>query len=418
MSSTVPEARADGLSNVARSAAEPAYDDRLAARNALILSFAQACYGFCLSAIFNFGSYVGATLATDKTLATLPITTMMIGTCVSTIPASLFMQRYGRREGFLLGAFIGLVGTVIMIDAILAGRFWQFCLGTHCCGYYQSSAMYYRFAATDCASPRFQPKAISWTLGGGLLSALLTPEILTRTRELWVPFAACYVACSVAIILGMIAITFVNAPRLHERTVAMREPRTLWEIARQPRFLGALIVGIISYGMMNLVMTATPLAMAACSFSPDISTHTIRWHVLAMYGPSFFTGHLIDRFGKERMALVGLVLLAFCGVIALSGVSLMHFTLALSILGLGWNFGYISATSIVADSHRPEERGKTQALNDFSVFSFVAFTSYLSGRLLSDVGWSGLNIALFPCIGVAALLILILAILRRRAVAF
>ena len=398
---------------VAPSLAAAAPDNRLAKRNALILALAQGCSGFVISTNFIVGGLVGSTLSSDQSQATLPITTMMVGTFLATLPMAMVMQRYGRRPGFIVGALAGIVGALICVLAIERGSFALFCLGTHLCGYYGSSANFYRFAASDTASPSFRPTAISWTLAGGLLAALLTPEILSRTRELWLPFEACFMASAVISGLGLLLVSLVRIPAPLRQAADAPSGRPLMEIVAQPRYLTALAAGTVAYGMMNLVMTATPLAMAACHYSPDTSSNAIRWHVLAMYVPSFFTGSLIARFGRIPMALTGLVLLAGCGVIALSGISIFDFTAAMVALGLGWNFSYISATTLVADCHTPEERGKAQAFNDLTVFGFVAITSYLSGRLLNSAGWTGVNLSIFPVVALVAALILLLPVLGK-----
>ena len=393
--------------------AEAPPNDRLARRNALILALAQGCASFVGVTNVNFGGYVGQTLSLDKSFATLPITTMMIGTFLATLPMGLVMQRFGRRFGFLLGAGLGITGGLICVYAIETGSFLLFCFGTHLAGYYQSSASYYRFAAADTASAAFRPTAISWSLAGGLLAAVVAPEILSHTRELWLPFAASYfaVACSAA--LGLVLVATVRIPLPAVIAAGSPQGRPLSQIVRQPRFIAALAAGVVSYGMMNLVMTSTPLAMAACNYTPDDATRAIRWHVLAMYVPSFFTGNLIARYGRVPMALTGMVLLIGCGLMALSGVSLMQFTFAMIALGLGWNFAYISATALVTDSHTPEERGKTQAFNDLTVFGFVAVTSYMAGWLMNSVGWTGVNLTIFPFVALAALLVLLMPFLGR-----
>ena len=398
----------------ASSLPEAASDDQLARRNALILALAQGCSGYVITTAFVLGGLVGSTLNPDPSLATLPITTMMIGTFAATLPMSLLMQRFGRRFGLMLGAAAGILGSLVCVLAIERGSFALFCLGTHFCGYYGSSANYYRFVATDTASPAFRPTAVSLALAGGLLAALITPEILTRTRELWLPFAACFMAGAVSAMLGMLLVSLVRVPLAARPVEAVSTGRPLLEIIRQPRFITALAAGTVAYGMMSLVMTATPLAMAACNFTPDDASHAIRWHVLAMYVPSFFTGALITRFGRIPVALTGLVLLVVCGLIALSGVSIFDFIAAMVALGLGWNFSYISATTMVTDCHTPEERGKTQAFNEMTVFGFVAIATYLSGRLLSSVGWNGVNIAIFPVVALVASLILALPFIGKR----
>ncbi len=403
------------MADAAIATAAPDTDDSIARRNALFLALAQGCTGFCATTVIIFGGFVGQMLSPDKTLATLPITTMMIGVLVGTLPMAWIMQRFGRRTGFQLGALLGLIAALTCVRGIETGSFWQFCLGTHLFGYYQSSASYYRFAAADMASPKFRPTAISWALAGGLLSALITPEVLTRTRELWLPFAASYMACGVAAVLGLLLVSQVRIPTPKRLAADAPTGRPLTEIISQPRFIAALAAGIVSYGMMNLVMTATPLAMAACSFTPDDASHSIRWHILAMFAPSFFTGNLIARFGRVPMALIGMGLLLGCAVAALSGITLTHFTVAMVALGLGWNFSYISATTMVTDCHTPIERAKTQAFNDLCIFGFVAFTSYLAGRLLNTVGWSGVNYTLVPFVVLAAALIVLAPWMGRKA---
>ncbi|MEZ5923668.1 MAG: MFS transporter [Hyphomicrobiaceae bacterium] len=389
-----------------------AVDDRLARRNAIVLAIAQACYGIAVSLVITLGGVVGHALAVDKSLSTLPITTMMIGTTIGVIPASLFMQRFGRRAGFMLGALSGVTGGLLAAQAIFAGSFWLFCLATHFLGYYQATAGYYRFAAADTASLAFRPKAISYALGGGLAGAVLTPVIVQLTNDVYVLSAACFLAAAGSALAGCLVLTLLRIPKPVARARGASSGRPLLEIMRQPRFLAAMAAGAVSYGMMSLVMTSTPLAMIACGFDNIDAAGAIRWHVVAMYLPSFFAGHLIARFGREQIALVGMAILLLCGLVALMGLSFLHFTVAMVALGAGWNLAYVSATSIVADSHTPEERGKVQAANDFVIFSFVAFCSFMSGVLLNHVGWNGINVALFPAIGLAAVLVLVLPRLK------
>ena len=397
--------------SVATTAAGPA-DDRTARRNAVILLVAQACYGIAVSLVITLGAVVGHSLADDKSLSTLPITTMMVGTTFGVIPASMFMQRFGRRPGFLIGATCGIAGSLLAYKAIVDGSFWLFCLATHFLGYYQATAGFYRFAAADTASPAFRPKAISYALGGGLVGAVLTPMIVQQTNDIYPLSAACFLAAAASAAVGWLVLLLVRIPKPPRVVAGGPTGRPLLTIMRQPRFLAALAAGAVSYGMMSLVMTSTPLAMVVCGFDNIDAAGAIRWHVVAMYLPSFFAGHLIARYGREQVALAGMIILVLCGVIALTGLSFLHFTLAMVALGAGWNLSYVAATSIVADSHTPEERGKVQAANELVIFSFVAFCSFLSGLLLNHVGWNGINIALFPTIGIAALLVLILPRLK------
>lgn len=388
------------------------FDDRLARRNAMILLVAQACYGIAVSVLIILGPIVGHALADNKSLSTAPITAMMIGTTLAVIPASLFMQRFGRRPGFLVGCGAGIAGGVLAFEAILQGSFWLFCLAAHFFGYYQATAGYYRFASTDVASPAFRPKAISYALGGGLAGALLAPELIRFTENIYPLTAGCFLGAAGVAVVGGLVLSLLRIPTPPRAVKGAPSGRPLWDIMSQPRVLVALAAGAVSYGMMNLVMTSTTLAMQACGFTNLDAAGAIRWHVVAMYLPSFFAGHLIARYGRERIALVGMAILLLCGVIALSGISLMHFTLAMVALGAGWNLSYVSATSIVADSHTAEERGKVQAANELTVFSFVATCSFASGWLLNHVGWEGVNIALFPTVGLAALLVIILPRLK------
>jgi MFS family permease len=391
--------------------------DAVAKRNALLLSIAQAFYGIAVSTIIMVGGIVGLTLAPDKSLATLPITTFVFGTFVSTVPASLFMQRYGRRPGFLLGSALGLAGMLVAAEAIRLGDFWLFCFATHLCGYYMASAQYYRFAATDTASAEFRPRAISWVLAGGLAAALVAPEIVTRTKDWMSPFvfSGCFLASALCVVAAALALLFIDIPRPPRGEGSRSTGRPLLEILKQPKLIAAIIAGTVSYGMMNLVMTAAPVAMEMCGYTVDQSSNSIRWHVVAMYLPSFFTGPLIARIGRLPVLMLGLGLLAACGVVALMGIEVMNFTIALVLVGAGWNFGYISATALVTDCHTPEERGKVQAANDLIIFGFVALCSLLSGVLLNVVGWSGVNLVIFPLVAIAVILIIIMPRLERSA---
>lgn len=398
-------------------AAAHGFDDRLARRNAAILFVAQSLYGLAVSTVIMVGGIAGQMLAGEAALATVPITAFVLGTALSTAPMSLFMQRFGRRAGFLLGALWGLAGCLIAVYAIVIGSFWLFCLGTHLCGYYQASAGYYRFAAADTASESYRPKAISWVLAGGLAAAFFAREVVPRTQHWLDPylFAGCFLASAIAVTLAAAVLLFVQIPVVRKAAVAGESAsgRPLPEILKDRRLIAAIVTGMIGYGMMNFIMTATPLAMLGCGLSVEESAHAISWHIVGMYLPSFFTGPLIARVGREPVVILGLLLLAGCGVVALSGLSFEHFTLAMVLLGLGWNFAYIGATALVTDSHRPEERGKVQAFNDFVIFGFVAVCSFLSGSLLEHLGWNALNITLLVFVAVATVIVLVLPRLDR-----
>lgn len=374
-------------------------DDRLAKRNVLALSIAQALYGMNAAAVMTMGSIIGYNLADDKAYATLPITSFVAGTAIATIPASLLMQKIGRRNGFRLGAAFAMLSGSLAIYAITQQSFLLFCLAIMFSGFYQAFAQYYRFAATDTASEAFRPKAVSLVLAGGIVAAILGPQLVIWTKDLAQPllFVGTFFALILLGLAAMIIVSFVNIPLPPKgKTAKTDSGRPLLEILKQKRLILAILTGMVGYAGMNLVMTATPLAMLGCNHTTDDAAHAIQWHVVAMYAPSFFTGSLILRFGVERVMFTGIALLAACGIVANMGLSIPHFWVAMIFLGVGWNFAFIGATSLVTECHRPEERGKVQALNDFCVFAFVGGASLLSGKILHSFGWEMVNMTLFP----------------------
>ncbi|KZM48899.1 MFS transporter [Labrenzia sp. OB1] len=388
-------------------------DDRLAKRNALLLGLAQAIGGASASIVIATGPLVGyMMLETDKSLATLPVSAMVLGTAFGTIPAGIIMRRYGRRAGFMGAALLGALSGLLASYAVFEDLFLLFALA--CClgGLAGAFVQQYRFAAADTASDAFKPKAISWVLAGGVLAGVVGPQTVIATKDLFEPilFAGTYLAQAGLALIALCLLAFIKIPIPPRRTHAQAGGRPLRVIMAQPRFLVAVACGICSYALMSLVMTATPLAMIACGLTETDAALGIQWHVLAMFGPSFFTGNLIARFGKERIVSIGLALLAGCAVIALTGVELSHFWTALVLLGLGWNFGFIGATAMLTDTYRPEERNLVQAVNDFMVFGFVAAASFSSGALLNIYGWNTVNILVFPfvvlCLGLLGWLVL------------
>ncbi len=398
----------------------PAYDDRLAARNAILLACAQALYGINAITVFTLGSILGNTFALDKSLATLPVTAMVLGAALSTAPGALMMHKVGRRPGFMFGAVLGLIGSLITVYAIYQQDFWLLCLGCFFNGTYMAFGQHYRFGAADTASADFRPKAISWVLVGGVAGAVLGPQMILTTQGMLAPvfYAGAFVACSAITALAIILLAFLQIPKPKSAPFGPGSGRPLFEILKQRQLCAAIAAGMVSYGMMNLVMTAAPLAMVIfCGHTVNDAAGVIRWHVLAMYVPSFFTGHLIARFGRDRVIVAGLVCLVGCAITALSGISVGHFTIGLILLGLGWNFAFIGATTKVTDFHTAEERGKVQAFNDFMVFSFVAFASFMSGKLLFVSGWNGVNLTIFPFVILTVFLVLVLSRTRPTGVA-
>lgn len=397
-----------------QSAADP---NALAKRNALLLSVAQAFCGGAAPISIALGGLAGFyLLGEDKSLATAPVTGYTLGVALAALPAAILMARIGRRLGFMAGAAIGMVGMLVSTWALLEGDFWIFCLGLFLNGAGGSFTQQYRFAAADQGTADFKPKAISWVLAGGLFAAVIGPQTAIATSDLFAPieFAGAYFAGTFLLLIGMVTLAFLNfeKPPTRQERQAAGTGRPIGEIMAQPRFIVSVLCAVGAYALMSYVMTGAPLAMKICGFSADQSTLGIQWHVMAMFGPSFFTGNLIARFGKERIVAAGMIMLAICAGIALMGITLTHFYVALILLGVGWNFGFIGATAMLTDTYRPEEKAKAQGANDFIMFGMVAFASLMSGQTLNALGWDALNIVVFP---VVAICLAALGWLRLRA---
>jgi MFS family permease len=372
-------------------------DDRIASHNTRVLAVAQALGGAASPIVTSLGGIIGLALASDKGLATLPVSLVQLGVALGTVPAALVMRHLGRRHGYVLGALIGVAGGLIAAAGAARGSFLLFCLGTLSTGFYVAYVHSYRFAATDAASPFFRGRAISWVMAGGLAAAVIGPQTVIWTREL-VPgtmFAGTFLAQAALALATILAVGFLKPVPI--ATEASRSGgRPLREIVLQPRFAVAVAAGVVSFGLMSFLMTAAPVAMVECGHSVGTAALGIQWHVLGMFGPSFVTGRLIERFGKEAVTAAGLAIIAAAAAIGLSGLSVANFWLALVILGIGWNFAFIGATALVTDCYRPEERAKVQAANDFLVFGSVAVASFSSGKLLSVGGWDTVNWLVFP----------------------
>jgi MFS family permease len=377
--------------------------DRRAKRNVAVLVFAHAVLGSQLALNIIVAGLAGALLADDPSLATLPISIVVVGSLLTAPGMSLFMGRYGRRAGFLVGAAAGGLGGSVCARALFVGSFELFIAGSILIGVYQAAQGFFRFAAADTASESFKPKAISWVLAGGLLSALLGPEIVRATSGIFatVPYAGAYLAVVVLNVVGAIGLAFLDIPRPARSAAAADTGRALAVIARQPVFVIAVLSAMVGFASMSLVMTSTPLAMVGHGFTPDHAADVVRWHIVAMFAPSFFTGSVIVRFGRLPVIAVGLLLLGICGAIAIAGVDLHHFYIALVALGIGWNFSFIGATSLLGTTHTAAEQAKVQGLNDFLVLGLVALGSFASGALLDTFGWSAVQYAMAPALVVA-----------------
>ena len=391
--------------------------DALAKRNAMVLACAQALGGASPSIVISLGGIVGASLITDQTFATVPVSLMQLGIACGVIPAAMLMRRLGRRSGYLIGALIGVVAACIAATGAGTRLFWLFCLGTFMCGLYGSFVQSYRFAAADTATEAFRPRAISWVMVGGIAAGVIGPQSVYWTRDLTpaAPFAASFLAQGALALIAILVILMLRAPPV--AAVRSQGGRPLGEIMRQPKFIASVIAALVTYGLMSFVMTAAPMAMVACGHSIGDAALGIQWHILGMFGPSFFTGRLIARYGKAQITALGLILTAAAAVVGLTGLTVAHFWVGLVLLGIGWNFGFIGATALVTDCYRPEERVKVQAANDFLVFGSVAIASFSSGGLLSHGGWEVVNWLVFPPVAIALALVFWQATRRPAAAA-
>ena len=380
-----------------------AVDDAVAKRNLIVLVAAQAVIGAQMPMIFTIGGLAGQSLATNPCWGTLPITMTVVGSMLSATPLSALMQRYGRTAGFVTGAMGGASGAAVGAYALYIHSFTLFLVGAFLTGIYMSAQGFYRFAATDTASAAFRPKAISYVLSGGLLSAVFGPQLVKYTVDaLPVTFLGTYLAVIGLNIIGMPLFALLKIPRPAPPTKDAPTGRTRRQLLSDPTIAVAVICAAVSYALMNLVMTSTPLAVVGCGFQKSDAANIVSSHVLAMYAPSFFTGHVIARFGVERIMGIGLTILAAAGGVALMGVALPNFYGALILLGIGWNFAFIGATTMLTTAYRPEERGRMQGLNDFVVFGGVTVASLSSGGLMNcsgssiQTGWDMVNLAMLP----------------------
>jgi len=383
-------------------------DDSRAKRNVMVLVIAQAVLGAQMPMIFTIGGLAGQSLASNICYATLPISLIVLGSMVFATPVSAIMQRYGRRFGFMLGAIGGIVGGIVGAYGLYLSSFPIFLLGSFFTGLYMSAQGFYRFAATDTASDAFRPKAISYVMAGGLAAAIIGPQLVKVTADMMViPFLGTYMAVVAVNLFGSLLFLLLDIPTPEKPAADAPKGRSRWELITTPKIAVAVIVAMVSYALMNLVMTSTPLAVVGCGYDTGTAADVVTSHVLAMYVPSFFTGHLIARFGVEKVMGTGLAILAGAGAVALQGVQLENFFIALVLLGVGWNFGFIGATTMLASSHAPEERGRMQGLNDLIVFGGVTLASLSSGGLMNcsggtaQEGWTAVNLAMAPLLMLA-----------------
>lgn len=385
-------------------------------KNVAILVAAQALFMTSATMLVILNGLIGFSLAENKALATVPVSAVVIAAAATIIPASLFMKRYGRRMGFVVGALCGATGAATAAAAIVMQSFPLFIFGAFQIGIYGGVAQYFRFAAADVASPDFKSKAISLVVAGGVVAAFVGPELVMSSSDLVAPnryLGSYLIVVALAFAAAALLLLFDSSrPPLADHE---KPGRPLTQIMRQPAFAVAALVGMVGYGVTVLMMTATPLAMAAYGHSLDRTAFVIQWHTLAMFAPAFVTGNLIKWFGALNVMLVGTVVLGICVVAALGGVSVSRFWLGLAALGLGWNFTFIGASALLTEAYLPVERAKVQAANDFLVFGSAAAASLLSGALLSYFDWVVVNYFAIPFLLVAGATTLWLSMSRRMA---
>ena len=378
------------------------------------LSIAQALAGANTVVFYATGAIVGDLLAPSSMLATLPISIFVVGMAACILPVGAIARRHGRRAAFLAGTAAGALAGLLAVLAVVMGWFWLFCLATFFGGSYAAVVLSFRFAAADGVAPQRRARALSLVMAGGVAAGVVGPQLVTWTMDLWPPhlFAATFVVQAAVAVVSAFILLGVRLPRPTAEEIAGGRP--LAEIARQPRFVAAVVCGAVSYMLMNFLMTAAPLAMRQCGHSQASANLGLQWHVIAMYAPSFFTGQLITRFGAGRVATVGLALTGLSAAIGLGGIDVAHFWATLVLLGLGWNFGFLGASALVLEAHRPEEKTRVQSLNDFIVFGLMAVGSFSSGGLLSAYGW---NAVLWVSFLPLALSVVALAVAMRRGAA-
>jgi MFS family permease len=379
----------------------------MTARNTIFrLAIAQALYSCCIITVFATGGLVGLNIAPSPALSTLPITTFVFGAMVATIPVSLLMQRLGRVPVFQMGAGISIVGALISVWAIMTANFALFCFGTALQGVFQATAGFYRFAAAEASDDSSKSIAISWVLTGGVVAAVAGTLISNYTSDLFAPytFAGSYAAAIVLAVANLVVVSTLNIPK-PVVDVAHGVARSWVELLQQRKLIVAMAAAMISYALMNLLMTAAPVAMIGCGFTKSDASWVIQWHVLAMFVPSFFTGQLIKRFGAAQITGAGLVILMLSAAVGIHDITFGHFAVSLILLGLGWNFGFIGGTTMLTDCYRPSERGKVQAANDFGISFLMLIASSSSGQLLVWFGWDFVAWALLPPATIALALV-------------
>jgi MFS family permease len=387
-------------------ALQAAADERRMKLDVMLLFFCQATMNASAVGQITMSALIGYSLAEDKALATLPLGLQWVATMSASIPAGMIFGRLGRRAGFNLGALCMLIGTLVFALGIWRHDFWLYVAGGLPAGIGFGIAQHYRFAASEVATPAYRPRAIALVMAGGVISAIFGPELVKHTRDLVEPFyfLGTYLILAILPVVCAALLAFVRLPPAPARQAS---PTPVLEIVRRPAFLTAAITGAVAYGTMNLLMVSTPLEMMSCGFALAASATVMQAHALAMFAPGFFTGRLIARFGVRRIIAVGALLNVACVLVAVMGISFGHFAIALALLGLGWNFMFTGATTLLAEAHSPAERVRAQAANDFIVFGTVACTALGSGWVHAAFGWTVQNLSVLPGLVIALALVLL-----------
>ena len=385
-------------------------------RNLVLLAVCQGLFLTNNVVFIAISGLIGLSLAPLGWMATLPVMAYVVGGALSTPLVARSQKAWGRKTSFQLGLVIALMSTLLCAYAVVDKNFWLLVVAVVIAGYYSANGQLYRFAAAELAAPAFREKAISMVLAGGLIGAVVGPNLATHTKNLLpVPFAGAYLVLAGVAILSMALMAGVKFPELPPQPVGSDSGRPLRVIMRQPIFIVSSIGAALGYGVMNLLMAATPLAMQVCSLPFEDAAFVLQWHVIGMFAPGFFTGHLIRRFGAQSVMAVGVVLNLACIVVALSGVNLQQFVVALFLLGVGWNFLFTGSTTLSLQAYRPEEKDRAQAAINFCVFAVMALTSFASGALVTTQGWQLLNLGSLLPVALTALALTWFAIHKRVA---
>ncbi|MBT5649441.1 MAG: MFS transporter [Rhodospirillaceae bacterium] len=370
-------------------------------RNVFLLASCQALFMTTSSAIISTAPIVGGVLLSEESraLATLPLALQFVAMAITTIPASLYMGRFGRKVGFITGAMIGVCGGVLGAYAITQGDFVLFCIASLFTGSFNGFCHYFRFAAADVSTDAFRSKAISYVLAGSVFAALLGPTLARNTYDvLPVSYAGVYLALIAVYLMVAVIVSFVDIPRPSAEQRKAAGGRPLSEIARQPKFIIAVCAATFGYLVMSFLMTVTPIAMGVCGFTFSDSSYVIQAHVLGMYAPAFITGHLINRYGVNNILIVGSILCGASIVIHLSGIGFMNFLSGLVLIGVGWNFLFTGGTTLLTQTYTPEEKAKVQGLNDFFIWGTISIGAVTSGAVQHSVGWSAVNLVMAPLV--------------------